>query len=235
MNDTNYTKFNDLEYDKYIAQGRIERSNIEINLNFVKKFDIKKDDKVLEIGCGIGTLTNRLYSEGFDILGIDISEKAIKFGKKVYGKSAPIKSLDFRKNNFKDNSFDVVLSFDVIEHIPNIKEHLTEVKRILKPNGRYIFQTPNILINPIWETIQHRDLSWRNYHISLQSYWSLKSHFKSNNFTIIILKENVSSTFLFLKVKKIFGGRLSNLIIKSINFLPLWFYPNFYAIAEVRK
>ena len=44
-----------------------------------------------------------------------------------------------------DNSFDIIISVENLEHLPNIDQHLFEVKRVLKPNGIYLIKTPNKL------------------------------------------------------------------------------------------
>ena len=59
---------------------------------------------------------------------------------------------------FDDDCFDVVLSFDVFEHIPEPDQHLREVARVLKPNGCYLLQTPNKWTNSVFETIR-----WRSF------------------------------------------------------------------------
>ena len=53
--------------------------------------------------------------------------------------------MDFNKElKFKNNSFDLVISTEVIEHLENKYLFFKEIKRILKPNGTFIFSTPNI-------------------------------------------------------------------------------------------
>ena len=54
--------------------------------------------------------------------------------------------------------FDVVMSFDVLEHIPDSDRHLQEVRRVLRPGGHYVLQTPNKLTNAVFETIRWRSL-----------------------------------------------------------------------------
>ena len=71
--------------------------------------------------------------------------------------------------------FDLVLSFDVIEHIPDTERHLLEVRRVLKPGGSYLLQTPNKWTNSIFETIRWRSVSkWRVDHCSLHTYRQLR-------------------------------------------------------------
>jgi len=121
---------------------KINLGNFESNLLFLKKTGIlNKDKRILEIGSGKGTMVNYLSKQGYDIIGTEINEKYISFAKNNF--SIKLKKMSGENIKFKDNSFDLVISFDVFEHIPNSDKHLQEVKRVLKPKGHYLLQTPN--------------------------------------------------------------------------------------------
>ena len=154
------------------------------SLEFLEKTNmLHVGDKILEIGCGIGKLSNSLYQKGFvNIVGTDISSKSINYGKTKYPQ-LDLKVMNGTKLEFQDGSFDVCLSFDLIEHLPDISEHFNEVNRILKPNGYYLFQTPNIIFNSILETWKARGFKWKAYHPSLQFPWTLRSSLKNSGFT----------------------------------------------------
>src|SRR3989344_5138588 len=99
-----------------------------------------RNSKVLDVGCCLGQYTtlftgrkNRVYA--LEIL--DVRDKRFSTGYKFImydGKIFP----------FKDNSFDVVMNFDVIEHVKNDKKFFKEMYRVLKPGGKTIVATPNI-------------------------------------------------------------------------------------------
>ena len=79
--------------------------------------------------------------------------------------------------------FDIVLSFDVLEHIPDVDAHLSEARRVLKSNGFYLFQTPNKLTNVPFEIIKNRSLTkHKEHHCSLQTFWSLKRLLAAHGF-----------------------------------------------------
>ncbi|MCK5609815.1 class I SAM-dependent methyltransferase [Candidatus Pacearchaeota archaeon] len=99
--------------------------------------DIKKTDKVLEIGCatgcgllGISKRTNKVY-------GIDLTPEMVKQAKKR-NKKATIKEGDATKLNFKDNFFDKVYISNVLELLneKEKKKALKEIKRVLRKNGK---------------------------------------------------------------------------------------------------
>ncbi len=111
----------------------------------------KKTDSILDLGCGAGRTTLALYKQGFEnILGIDLSETAIKNAKKL----AKQQNLDltFMIANalslpFEDNSFDgAIFSFNGLFCIPkkeNRLKALQEIKRVLKPNAQLVFTAHN--------------------------------------------------------------------------------------------
>ena len=75
----------------------------------------------------------------------------------------------------KDLFSDIVLSFYVLEHIPDADAHLSEVRRVLKLGGFYLFQTPNKLTNVPFEIIKNGSLTkHKEHHCSLQTFGSLK-------------------------------------------------------------
>lgn len=109
-----------------------------------------KKIKVLEVGCGTGILSNELLKakKGIELVGIDLSGEAIKIAKK---KNSDFTKAKFIVGNtlsmsFKDNSFDLVIGNSILHHIP-LDKALTEIHRVLKPNGLIWFSEPNSL-NP---------------------------------------------------------------------------------------
>ena len=158
---------------KKITLQKQELGNVQSSLDYFLKFNIPKNAKILDLGCNYGSLIHNLYLKGYkNIYGIDVNKKSIQKGKESYKKiSKKLINYDGRKIPFKDDSFDVVLMFDVIEHVSNIQDFLkNEVYRILKEKGNFIFQTPNKIINIPWEIINQKSFTkWKNYHCSLQT------------------------------------------------------------------
>jgi ubiquinone/menaquinone biosynthesis C-methylase UbiE len=119
----------------------------------IEGLGIKKDDKVLDLGCGNGRLFEALEKYDIDYYGLDISEELVKIAKKTYPKGNFIAS-DLLKTPYKDNEFDVIASIATLHHIPSKKlrrEALKEVYRIAKPGGKilisiwYFWNKPNYL------------------------------------------------------------------------------------------
>lgn len=99
---------------------------------------------VLDIASGTGYGTNILSQKAQKVFGVDVSKDAIEYAKKNYsGKNIEFILGDASKIPLQTNQVDVVVSFETIEHIPNYKEFIKEVKRVLKPGGFLIVSTPN--------------------------------------------------------------------------------------------
>ncbi len=96
--------------------------------------------KLLEIGCGHGFFLEAARNSPFETLGIDISAYAVEYAQK---QRLPARLVDLEKAHFPPQSFDAVVAFQLIEHIPNPLKFMREVNRILKPSGVVLLATPN--------------------------------------------------------------------------------------------
>lgn len=105
--------------------------------------------KVLEVGCNTGILLIALAQAGIDVLGIDIVKNDIETAKKYLkerGLPPRLAQLgDARKIPYKDNSFDIVLLSDLLEHVSNPKKAAREALRVTKPKGLILTTVPNHL------------------------------------------------------------------------------------------
>ena len=97
---------------------------------------------LLEVGCGNGVVSRYLAEEyAGEVTGIDVDPEQIKLARKNTVGMPNIRFLetDAIKLPFEDNSFSIVLSFGVLHHIHNWLDVLKEIKRILKPDGYFIY------------------------------------------------------------------------------------------------
>lgn len=98
--------------------------------------------EVLDLGCGAGNVSALYREKGCRVVGLDISENAIELAKKQ-GIEAREWDLNKMPLPFREESFDVVILSDVLEHIVAPISLLKEIKRILKRGGKLIISVPN--------------------------------------------------------------------------------------------
>jgi ubiquinone/menaquinone biosynthesis C-methylase UbiE len=224
-------ELNDQSWNWAIGAGCEEFGNLEINLKFLEQTQLLQPQmKVVELGCGTGSLCQALYQKGIDIAGCDVSQVAIDHGQKKYP-HLNLSVVNAEQLPWQDATCDVVLSFDVLEHLYNPDGHLIEVRRVLKAGGYYLFQTPNKLVNAVYETMKCRSLAWRQYHPSLHYAGQLRKRLSRNGFEVRFVKMNTINAFTLKKMEHY--PRLAGLA-RKLNFkrLPLWMQTNFYVIAR---
>ena len=107
---------------------------------------IPEGKSALEVGCGGGILTEEIAFFGFDTIGIDpsvqsittASEHAIENGLKINYINGTGEALPFQ-----DSMFDIVFCCDVLEHVYDLPKVISEISRVLKPGGVFIYDTFN--------------------------------------------------------------------------------------------
>ncbi|MCW8869528.1 MAG: class I SAM-dependent methyltransferase [Proteobacteria bacterium] len=107
--------------------------------------DLVAGKKVLDAACGEGYGSQLLASYADKVVGVDIDQNSINHAKQRYGGQANLKFMtaDVLEVPIPDNSFDVVVSFETLEHLSQHQELLNEFKRLLKPDGILIISTPD--------------------------------------------------------------------------------------------
>lgn len=104
--------------------------------------DIQKGERVLEVGCGRGDFFEKLINEKqVDGFGIELNPNAVSEAQKL---GRPVCRKDLQEiTDEQPGTFDVVCSFQVLEHIPDPKKFINACAKLLKPGGRLIIAVPN--------------------------------------------------------------------------------------------
>ena len=223
--------FYDVGWRGELDRGKEQRGNLRTNLDFLAQTNLlQPEDKILEIGCGIGTIVAELAGQGRDIRGTDISQVAIEYGRRKYPRIR-LEVQPAEELAFEDGAFDAVLSFDLFEHIARIDRHVAEVRRLLKPGGYYLFQTPNKWSNAVFETLNHKTLKWRRVHPSLHTPGQLRRRLAKHGFETRFVKMNPINEYTRTKLRRL--GLLGRLI-ERLDFrrLPLGWQTNLYVVAR---
>ena len=106
---------------------------------------------LLDIGCSTGIISNELSKRFGKVIGIDVDEEAVIHAKKYYQTDNLHFSVEDGINlRFPDNFFDVVICAHVYEHVPDSHKLISEIHRVLKPEGTCYFAAGNriTLIEP---------------------------------------------------------------------------------------
>ena len=123
----------------------------------LKKLELEPNSKFLDLGCGEGRHCFGAYmSENIDVFGFDMSLSDVSTAKKnfdqfnenKYSKSCNFGVADAKNMPFKDNTFDFIVCSEVLEHIIDYQSALSEINRILKPQGKLAVSVPKFF--PEW-------------------------------------------------------------------------------------
>jgi len=108
----------------------------------VRRFAPADGGKLLELGCGLGDLLG-LLQDDFECVGIDIDQYPVEQTRKNAPKATAFVQSADDLSVFKDEEFAAIVALHLVEHLPDPEHSIQEVRRILKPNGVFLFATPN--------------------------------------------------------------------------------------------
>ena len=142
-------EYNTGNIDKYNTKNPLKRFMLDkFFLKFIDAFNLLNKDlsvskKVLDIGCGEGVISNLLYDKfnNIKITAVDYFEEAIKKAKENNPRNIFFDTGDITALKYTDNSFDIVVSTEVLEHIPNPDIALKELYRVA--NKHIILSVPS--------------------------------------------------------------------------------------------
>jgi ubiquinone/menaquinone biosynthesis C-methylase UbiE len=118
---------------------------------FEKILNAKKSERILDVGCGTGRITEFLLKKGYLVSGVEPAQNMVEVCKEKLNCFNPlIKKGDIENIPFKDNSFDKVYTMHVLFHLPKsvIKAGIAEMYRVVKPEGKIYLDFSNK--NGIW-------------------------------------------------------------------------------------
>ncbi len=103
---------------------------------------LKRNERVLDIGCGDGALVRTLKEFGAKPTGVDLDPEGARFIEQAYG--IPVVVSPFETACFADGQFDAIVATHVIEHFFEPIEAMEQMRRLLRPDGLLVLETPNI-------------------------------------------------------------------------------------------
>ena len=159
--------------------------NLEANLRFLDQTGVlDRVGRVLEIGSGRGGMLDRLRRQGVRAVGVEPDATLAREARNLHP-GVPLARMSGTALGFPDSTFDLVVSFDVFEHIADSDTHLAEIHRVLAPGGCLAFQTPNKWTNSVFETIRWRSFTaWKQDHCALHSLRQLERRLDRHGFDV---------------------------------------------------
>jgi SAM-dependent methyltransferase len=150
--------------------------------------------QILDVGCDTGLFVQYAQERGgMRGTGIDVFERVVAVGRNA--------GLDLRHGtldqvHFEDGSFDVVAGYDLIEHVSDPRAFVREVRRVLKPGGLAIFETPNYdglvyrlgrllaAVRPLERSLRaHQERLWPPFHVQYFTANSLEQLLRAGGLT----------------------------------------------------
>ncbi|WP_027138086.1 class I SAM-dependent methyltransferase [Gaetbulibacter saemankumensis] len=137
--------------EDYISHTDAKRNIFEKLYHLVKLFALKRklhlinsfnteSKKLLDVGCGTGDFLQVAKSNSWEVVGIEPNNEARKLANKKTDQAV------FNSENLfklKQNSFDVITLWHVLEHVQNLEDQIATFKKLLKPNGVLVIAVPN--------------------------------------------------------------------------------------------
>ncbi|WP_158961981.1 class I SAM-dependent methyltransferase [Myroides fluvii] len=186
--------------ENYISHTDGKRNIFERLYQSVKRIALRKKvdllfrqnivaGSILDIGCGTGDFLVEAKKRGWDATGFEPSEKARGLASKKEIKIVP------QLCELPNHSFDVITLWHVLEHVPNLEEQISELYRLLKPEGKLIVAVPNyksydaIYYKEYWAAF---DVPRHLWHFSQKSIASIFANF---NFQVDELQPMLFDSF----------------------------------------
>lgn len=211
-------------YEKYHSDRKIQKYIIDAtNFTYKSLLDLlikyhKKKGRVLDIGCGVGTIDFYLAKRGDMVMGIDISENAISIARK----NAEIFGLDryiqFYIGNFPEKfpegRFDIIICSEVLEHIKDDEGSVRKIKESLLKNGIVIASSPSKNA-PFYKMGLLKNFDRKVGHLRRYTDTSYRDLFESAGLKILEIRKNEGVLRSFL-----FTNKIGGLALRVINKWP---------------
>lgn len=242
-------RFEDIPWDatyknKNFRPSALSLDVIEKHINLIIKWSKpKKSDLVLDVGCGKGYLPHKLALHAKVVVGLDVNSNYIKYAKQNhrYPNVAYIVG-DAMHLPIKDESFDIIVCREVIEHVIDPAVILQETRRVMR--GKAIISTPNLLhfgrlIRSIfWMLRKKGESKIPSGHLRQYTYDGFRKVLSKNGFEIRRMRGTYFSVPLAARTRaKLAKFKLFRQVYVSFCFIMAHIFPRFsnYLTAYIIK
>jgi 2-polyprenyl-3-methyl-5-hydroxy-6-metoxy-1,4-benzoquinol methylase len=180
------------ETEEYISHTDAKRNLFEKVYHSVRNYAIKnkialinkeqEKGKLLDVGCGTGDFLFAAKNNGWNVTGIEPNENARKIANK---KNNNFVFDNSELNKLKENSFDVITLWHVLEHLPNLEDDIQTFKKLLKSKGTLIIAVPNY---KSFDATYYKEF-WAAYDVP-RHLW----HFSQNSIKLLFKNFNLNNT-----------------------------------------
>lgn len=210
-------------YEKYHSNRKVSKKTItKHNFTYRNLVEIidkysGKSKKVLDIGCGVGTVDFYLESRAKSVTGIDISKKGIVTARESLKIMKLEKNIIFKQMEFPKNApaskFDLIICSEVLEHLKNDKKAVSRIYNLLNKNGIVIASSPSQNA-PLYKLGLLKGFDKKVGHIRRYTVNSFANLFRKSGFGIIEIKkkEGIFRNFLFTNF---IGGLVLRIVNKE--------------------
>ncbi len=184
-----------------------------------KIINTEKHKKILDIGCASGSFLVACKELGFQPTGIEPNKKLVEYGKENY--KVDIKQGILNSDSFKNEKFDIITLWDVIEHLSNPSQTINIAKDLLNKEGLLIVNYPDSDTS-VAKLLGNKWPFWLDVHLIYFSKLTMKNFLMKRGFKVILIKnhwQKLSIKYIFERASKIIS--LFKIFLPIINFLNL--------------
>lgn len=248
MNKLTPTLFYDLFHKKGLVQKKVIKNNNFTYRNTIeilnKEIGNTRNVKILDYGCGVGTVALYVASKGNRVLGVDVSPRAIMLAKKSakilkLGNLVEFQVINERFRLKHKSEFDIAILTEVIEHVYDDDKMLSDICYSVKKDGKLILSAPSVNA-PLYRLGLASEFDKKVGH--LRRYDSIilidkleKSGFHVNGAKRVegILRNSLFVISSFGKLIRFIRGPISDLVTIVDNLtIPIFGESNIYVIAQ---
>lgn len=196
-------------YDGYGRADYLSPITIKRYNELLDKFEkFRKTGKIIDVGCGIGYFLETAKSRGWQVYGTEYTDEAIQICK---NKGIKTNKGKLNSENYIPESFDIITSFEVLEHINNPLEEIDNFSKILRSGGLVYLTTPNFNSFLRYKLKEKYDVITYPEHLSYYTHKTLNNLFKTANFNKLKLESTgISITKFNTKKGEVSQGTISN-------------------------
>jgi SAM-dependent methyltransferase len=148
---------------------------------FLKRRPHYGNNRLLNIGCGKTIFLRDVENAGYKVVAVDFNEKAVQFTKDKLGIENAI-AADIMKfsENYIGEKFDIIVAFEVFEHLSNPRDVIVALIKMLNPGGYMVISIPNR--NRLWPQRNHWD--YPPHHMTRWNDSCLKNFMERHGLTV---------------------------------------------------